>query len=69
MKSLGKIGDLIVVILAVTFIPKLASALTHKVYPFLSSLEKCYDTLIWLFKPEGPYRHGPSKRCYTLTPL
>ncbi len=39
MKSLGKIGDLIVVILAVTYIPKLASTLTHKVYPFLSSLD------------------------------
>ena len=37
MKSLGKIGDLIVVVLAVTYIPKLAVALTNKVYPFVSS--------------------------------
>jgi membrane protease YdiL (CAAX protease family) len=39
MKSLGKIGDLLVVILAVTFIPKLASALTNKIHPFVSSLD------------------------------
>jgi len=39
MKTLGKIGDLIVVIVAVMFIPKLAGVLTHKVYPFLSSLD------------------------------
>jgi membrane protease YdiL (CAAX protease family) len=39
MKSLGKIGDLLVVILAVTFIPKLAGALTNKLYPFVGSLD------------------------------
>ena len=37
MKSLGKIGDLVVAILAVTYIPKLASTLTNKVYPFVNS--------------------------------
>jgi len=39
MKSLGKIGDLIVVILATTFIPRLVSILTKQVYPFVSSLD------------------------------
>ncbi len=39
MKSLGKIADLIVVILAETYISKLAVALTHKVYPFVSSID------------------------------
>lgn len=39
MKSLGKIGDLIVVVLAATYIPKLSVILTHKVYPFVSSLD------------------------------
>lgn len=47
MKSLGKIGDLIVVILAVTYIPKLASVLTHKVYPFLSSLDPD-NVFVWI---------------------
>ena len=47
MKSLGKIGDFLLVILAVTFIPKLASALTHKVYPFLSSLDPD-NVFLWI---------------------
>lgn len=37
MKSLGKIGDVIVVVLAATYIPKLAVELANKVYPFVSS--------------------------------
>ncbi len=47
MKSLGKIGDLIVVILAVTYIPKWASALTHKVHPFLSSIDPD-NVFVWV---------------------
>jgi len=39
MKSLGKIGDLIVVILAATFVPRLVTVLTKQVYPFVSSLD------------------------------
>ena len=39
MKSLGKIGDLIVVVLAATFIPRLVTILTKQVYPFVSSLD------------------------------
>ena len=39
MKSLGKIGDLTVVILAVTYIPKLTVVLTREVYPFVSSMD------------------------------
>jgi len=39
MKSLGKIGDLVVVFVAVTFIPKLVSILAKHVYPFVSSLD------------------------------
>jgi membrane protease YdiL (CAAX protease family) len=39
MKSLGKIGDLIAVILATTFIPRLVTILTKQVYPFVSSLD------------------------------
>ncbi|MHC4241792.1 MAG: CPBP family glutamic-type intramembrane protease [Planctomycetota bacterium] len=39
MKSLGKIGDLIVVILAATFVPRLISVLAKQVYPFVSSLD------------------------------
>lgn len=39
MKSLGKIGDLIVVILAITFVPKLSVVLTNKVYPYASSID------------------------------
>lgn len=39
MKSLGKAGDLLVAVLAVTFIPRLVSVLTKQVYPFVSSLD------------------------------
>jgi membrane protease YdiL (CAAX protease family) len=39
MKSLGKIGDLIVVILVLTFIPRFVTILTKQVYPFVSSLD------------------------------
>jgi len=39
MKSLGKIGDLIVVVLAATFVPRLVTVLTKQVYPFVSSLD------------------------------
>jgi membrane protease YdiL (CAAX protease family) len=39
MKSLGKIGDLVVVILAVTIIPRLASAATKMVYPLVNSID------------------------------
>lgn len=39
MKSLGKIGDLIVVILAITFVRKLVNLLAKLVYPYVSSLD------------------------------
>lgn len=39
MKSLGKIGDLTVVVLATTLIPRLVSILTKQAYPFVSSLD------------------------------
>jgi membrane protease YdiL (CAAX protease family) len=39
MKSLGKIGDLVVVVLAATFVPRLVTILTKQVYPFVSSLD------------------------------
>jgi len=39
MKSLGKIGDLIVAILAATFIPRLITVLTKQIYPYVSSLD------------------------------
>ena len=39
MKSLGKIGDLIVVILAATYVPRLVTILTKEVYPFVNSLD------------------------------
>jgi hypothetical protein len=39
MKSLGKIGDLVVVILAVTFIPRLAIVATKILYPCVNTLD------------------------------
>ena len=47
MKSLGKIGDLIVVILAATYIPKLAVALTHKVHPYVGSMDPD-NVFLWI---------------------
>ncbi len=47
MRSLGKIGDLLVVTLAVTFIPMLATALTRKVYPFVSSIDPD-NVFLWI---------------------
>lgn len=47
MKSLGKIGDLVVVVVAATLIPDLATVLAHKVYPFLSSLDPD-GVFLWL---------------------
>ena len=39
MKSLGKIGDLTIVVLATTLIPKLVTILTKQVYPLVSSMD------------------------------
>ena len=39
MKSLGKSGDLVVVILATMLIPRFGSLLTKQVYPYVSSLD------------------------------
>lgn len=39
MKSLGKIGDLVVVVLAATFLPRLISILTQQVFPSSSPLD------------------------------
>ena len=39
MKSLGKIGDLIIVILATYWVPKLVTIVTKQIYPYVNSFD------------------------------